>query len=203
MDRVPIWRLTRTAYGRRLWETLTACGITLTRLRLYRRTVLAGVAGSEPEPEITLTVRCGTELDRHGMALPVASEDRLVEARADGQAVGSLVLSIDRRVRVDPLDTTLAIAGGYLWALFVEPAYRQRGIASALVAHALQVAAGKTDTCLALVAPDNRPSQRVFEGQGFTAAGAVTHVSLPGVRWTSGLDDLDGVRKAETSPPSE
>ncbi|WP_181686916.1 GNAT family N-acetyltransferase [Halorhabdus salina] len=196
MDAVPLWRLTRTKYGRALWDALTKRGIRIARLRLYR-TETFDVPEPSLSPDISLTVDRGDDLDSDAVDAPIAPDDWIVRAVAVDGIVGSVVLSIDRQVTVEPIDTALKFDGGYIWALYVAPAYRQRGIASALVAQALAVAADETEACLALVAPDNRPSQLVFEGQGFAVEGTLSHVGLAGIEWTSDLDELAGVQIVE------
>ncbi|MFW5956454.1 MAG: GNAT family N-acetyltransferase, partial [Halorhabdus sp.] len=192
MKRLPLWRLTRTDTGRWLWDTLATRGIRLTRLSLYRIDDL-DVETPDLDPDVRLSVRRANALrPRDGSAL-FEPEDWILQARSVDGVVGSVVLSIGREVWIPPLDCALSFDGGYLWALSVDKSHRRRGIASALVARALAVTAEETDACFALVAADNRPSQRVFEGLGFTAVGAVTHVAFPGVRWTSDVDALPDV----------
>jgi ribosomal protein S18 acetylase RimI-like enzyme len=196
MDAVPVWRLTRNAYGRALWDKFTNRGVRLARLRLYR-TETFDVPVPSLSPDISLAVDRGADLDSDTIDAPITPDDWIVRAEAVDGTVGSVVLSMDRQVTVEPIDTVLQFDGGYVWALYVKPAYRKRGIASALVARALSIGTGETEACLALVAPDNRPSQKVFEELDFAVEGTLSHVSLPGIEWTSDLDDLAGVHTVE------
>lgn len=163
---VPIWRVTRSRLARRLYDALAALGVTATRLRQYERS-LDAPAERDPPDGVTLDCRRLEAPETvAGDRLPAG--DVLVTARADGYRVGQVFASLDRRVRVAPLDATVHTAGAYVWRLHVVPEHRGRGVATALVVRALRAANEHgAERAVALVAPDNRPSQWVFETCGF------------------------------------
>jgi len=167
---LPLWRLTRNRFGKRLHAVLDAAGITVSRLYEYRTPRRpAGKMASSPTG---VTIR---PVDPSALPAAVPTSE-LVDAETVLAAVddvtdelaGYLFVSVDARVPVPELRTTLSFDGGYVRRLYVAPDHRQRGIATALVDAARAHAAGRDapDTA-ALVAVDNRPSQWTFESRGF------------------------------------
>lgn len=171
MSTLPVWKLTRNRYGRRLYEALAARGVTATRMYLYRAAVGESPPRVDAPDGITLASTSPASLDPGDYAdfADPKSGDCAVVAEADGDVVGYLFLTYDRPKRVDPLARTYEFDGAYVWRVFVDPALRGRGIATALVGRALGVARERwgAETACALVAADNRPSQWVFENNGF------------------------------------
>jgi GNAT superfamily N-acetyltransferase len=184
-----LWRLTRNRYGRRIYEALGRLGVTATRMYEY-----VADAGDPPSDrvaatEATLTVRGPDAGDRtggrgHGDYADLAPDEWVVAARLDGAEVGHAFLSVDAERRVAPLERTLAFEGGYLRRLWVDPPARRRGIATALVARAVERAgtagAGRVT---ALVAADNRPSRWTFEAVGFEPHRRHTYARAGPVSW--------------------
>ena len=168
-----LWRLTRNPYVKRIHGTLDAVGLTLSVLRVYTRPL---AAPTEPEcdavelryhdPDVLAEPR--TDPFRDVDALDRAH--RVVAAYADGERVGSVLLTVDEPVYVDALRREFDPGGAYVWRLYVSPDARGQGLGTTLVRATLRAAtaiSGHTDRATALVAPDNVPSQRVFETVGF------------------------------------
>lgn len=95
------------------------------------------------------------------------STDVVVGATIDGDLVGYCVLS-PRDVFVREVGDVVEPSGVYLWDLYVRPAYRGRGLGTALLwrARADEIVA-TAGTLEALVAADNQPSRRAFRSAGF------------------------------------
>lgn len=162
---VPVWRLTRSRTARRLYDGLDRVGVTVTRLREYRAT-LDTVPDRDPPAGVSLVVGRVGDPARHDET-GLAAGDVVVTARSDGTTVGRVYVALARPVYVDALDAEVRVDGAYVFGLWVAPAHRNRGVATALVAAACRSARDVVDRAVALVAPDNRPSQRVFEACGF------------------------------------
>lgn len=183
--RIEPWRLTRNRYGRALYDWLAAHGFSATRMYRYRRSC-DGSTEVTPPPDVHLSVVSGDTDD------PVVAEaelatvpaDSLLLASVDDVTVGYGVLS-DRPVHVDALGRTVDVQGAYLWRLFVDPAHRSRGIASALVGRGLAEAADwpETPSVSALVAADNVPSRRTFEKLGFSPVERLEYCTAFGREW--------------------
>ncbi|WP_267639729.1 GNAT family N-acetyltransferase [Haloarchaeobius amylolyticus] len=186
---VPIWNLTRTTYGRRFYEFLESRGLKLSLMHLYRKDLGAEPPG-EPPAGVSLSVHEAATVpewpDEQFESL--AAEDHVVLARLgktdvdDGKVVGWVFLTTDRAKHVEPLETTVRFDGVYVWRLWVEPEYRERGIASALVAEGTRFAREELGcaTATAFIAVDNQPSRWVFESRGFTEATPARYVGLFG-----------------------
>lgn len=168
---VPLWRLTRNRFGKRLHTALDAVGVTVSRLYEYRAPLPAADTASTPDG---VTIR---PADPAPLSASVPT-DELIDTEAvlaafDGDdggdtPVGYLFVSVDAAVPVPELRTTMPFDGGYVRRLYVDPDHRQRGIATALVDAAKGHAVDRgADAVVALVAVDNRPSQWVFESRGF------------------------------------
>jgi ribosomal protein S18 acetylase RimI-like enzyme len=160
-----LWRLTRNRYGRRLYETLDAAGLTASLMVEYRRP-----AADPPAPDaagVGFETRDPGDLDesfRDAKNLP--ETDLVVCATRDGERVGSLLLTLGS-VHVDVLDREFDPRGVYVWRVWVEPDHRGQGIGTGLVAAGVAAAADHADAASALVARDNVPSKRAFESVGF------------------------------------
>jgi len=180
---VPLWRLTRNRFGKRLHAALDAAGVTVSRLYEYRATVPEDDTVSSPDgitihPADSATLPEGVPTDELTDAETVlaAFDD------ADDALAGYCFVSVDATVPVPELRTTMPFEGGYVRRLYVDPAHRRRGIATALVdttkAHAVDRGA---DAVSALVAVDNRPSQWTFESRGFERVARYAYDRLWGV----------------------
>jgi GNAT superfamily N-acetyltransferase len=167
---LPLWRLTRNRFGKRLHGALDAAGVTVSRLYEYRAPCPpAGERTPSPAGVTIRTIDPGR--------LPVAAPaEELVDAEAvlaavddaTGDIAGYCFVSAGARVPVPELRTTMSFDGGYVRRLYVDPDHRQRGIATALVDAARCHAADRDASgAAALVAVDNRPSQWTFEACDF------------------------------------
>ena len=170
--RLGLWRLTRHDRVRRLYERLSEAGVFLAQLDRFQR----GAAGADglpgPPDGVRLAVLPATEwVPERLEAAPLAPDDRIVVARRGGRPVGWCCLS-DRPVYVPELRRRLTFDAAYLWRLYVRPADRGAGIGTALVARAVRAAARdlSSTSIAALVAPDNLPSRKTFDGLGFRPA---------------------------------
>jgi GNAT superfamily N-acetyltransferase len=188
MASLGLWRLTRTDAAIRVYEALKAAGVTGTQMHEYVADLGAGGFEERRLPAgVDLAVRDGASVDaaaRSDFTDPVP-EDTVLLARESGETVGYLFVS-DRTVHVDALEADLEFEGVYIWRVFVDPAERERGIATGLVAAACRRASeAGHGTAHALVATDNRPSQWTFEACGFVPARERTYVRVFGWRHRS------------------
>ncbi|WP_101294215.1 GNAT family N-acetyltransferase [Halegenticoccus soli] len=186
---LPLWRLTRNRYGRALYESLERVGVKGARMYEYvagtRRADDERTAARRVDERVELGVFRRDELDATGGAFDELRPGELVVAALDdGTAVGRLFLSVDDDPYVAPLETSMAFEGAYVRRLFVDPDHRGRGIATALVARAVETAREEfgADRATALVAVDNRPSQWVFEANGFRRRRVHGYYRLFGLR---------------------
>jgi GNAT superfamily N-acetyltransferase len=186
------WRLTRNDYGRAVFDFLADHGLKVARMYGY----VADLDSDPPrdssldDPALELRVvdASAVEAEEHAAFGELLPGERVVVAVdtsacveteptgretarsfAAGPVVGYLFVSAGQPVFVHPLETELRFDGAYVRRVFVEPDARQRGIATALVAESRRVARETFDAseAHALIAPDNRPSQWVFEANGF------------------------------------
>ncbi|WP_313693359.1 GNAT family N-acetyltransferase [Halorarum halobium] len=174
---LPLWRVTRTDSARSLYEALKRVGVTATAMYEYER-ALASATDDEPP---ALPAGVSVETRRHealadrshdvDFSLPVSPlpGERAVVAVHAGRPVGRTLVSAGVDPEVHPLERRLAFPGAYVRRVFVAPGWRTEGIASRLLYRALVVAGEELDgdRASALVAADNRPSRRLFEGRGF------------------------------------
>lgn len=173
----PLWRLTRNRYGRAVYDRLGRRGVTATRMYEYVAPAREALDVPAPAGDVTLAAFDADEFDRSESPFGELLDAEVVIAAVDGDAdgdrdglVGRLFLSPPATEHaVSPLETTLTFDGAYVRRVFVDPAARRRGIATALVAAARRVAAERFDagSTVALVAADNRPSRRAFASNGF------------------------------------
>jgi ribosomal protein S18 acetylase RimI-like enzyme len=131
---------------------------------------------TSPPPEFDLGVFAPNDLPDdtgsvHRDGNPFAeliSDEHIVAAVSGDDVAGYLFVSVDATHHIHPLETEVSFDGGYIRRLYVDPRYRQRGLATILVQRACDhVAADGAEQVHALVALDNRPSQWVFEANGF------------------------------------
>lgn len=185
--RLPVWRLTRNRYGRAAYDALAAVGVTATKMYLYRTEVDEELSRCDPPDGLAVDIcaRDPASLDPSTYAdfADPEPEDVAVVAERGDRIVGYLFLTADRPKRVEPLAATFEFPGAYVWRVFVAPERRGEGIATALVGRALRVARREwgVDTACALVALDNRPSQWVFENNGFERRELLSYYRVAGV----------------------
>lgn len=165
-----LWRLTRNRYGRALYDRLTAAGLTATWMTEYRADPATVPTAEEGAVETGVVDPAAVEpLDAPVAALRPGED--VIAGFVDGEPVGYLFHSVGVTHHIEPLERELTFDGGYLRRVFVEPAHRQRGVASALLARACERAARRGVTRVtALVARDNVPSRALFESHGFDPA---------------------------------
>lgn len=179
-----LWRFTRNRYGRAVYDALARLGITATVMDEYVRSL-----DTLPDPPDYRVERCGAEavnsLDAPTRELLDGEE--VVAAFEDDRPLGYLFLSVDATHEIHPLERSLSFDGAYIRRVFVAPAHRERGVATALVASACRRAHERgAERASALVAVDNRPSRTLFERLGFQArhrrryarVGPLTHRSV-------------------------
>jgi len=166
---VRLWRLFRNRYGRAVYDALGRAGVTGTAMYEYVRTLdgdgpsattagADGVGVCEPRDLDPLDPPTGELL----------ADEAVVGAFVDGAPGGYLFLSVDARHEIHPLERTLAFDGAYVRRVYVDPAHRNEGVATALVSTACELARDQgADRATALVALDNVPSRSLFAGLGF------------------------------------
>ena len=164
-----LWQLTRNRYARRLYERLAEAGFTFVTLDAY----------VHEHPKNAVVPKSGAPTieiyDHNDPAISsfafdgLAGDDRAVIAYLDGTIAGSLIVSGGQEVFVPALDASISFDGAYIWDVFVDPEFRQRGVATSLIRHGLATTATVFDaeTAIALIAPDNTPSKRAFASNGF------------------------------------
>lgn len=187
----PLWRLTRNRYGRACYEWLGRRGVTATRMYEYVALARPDLDVPDPAGDVALAAFDPTELDRSSAPFDELLDEECVVGALDAEdadgidagsdLLGYLFLSppeLDHVVA--PLEASLSFDGSYVRRVFVDPAARRRGIATALVALARRTAAERfgADRAVALVAADNRPSRRAFEGNGFAARRVRTYARV-------------------------
>ena len=173
-----VWRVFRNPYGRALYEFLAALGVTATWMYEYARpldeaahTDADGDSGTNRESDRPFTVETADPARVAPLDAPV---DQLVDgesvvAAVEGETpLGYLFLSVDATHDIAPLERSMSFEGAYVRRVFVAPAHRQRGVASALLAAACRESRDRgASRAAALVALDNRPSRGLFEKHGF------------------------------------
>lgn len=165
-----LWRLTRTPYGRAVYDWFARRGLTAARMHEY----VAHLDGDPPAASLPgdlelAVVDAPSATGDHEHFAELAADEVVVAARNGDRHVGHLFVSADHERYVDPLEQRQTFPGAYVRRVFVDSEHRNRGVASGLLARALGVAADRFDaeTAHALVAVDNRPSQWLFESAGF------------------------------------
>ncbi|SEP21520.1 hypothetical protein SAMN04487948_12218 [Halogranum amylolyticum] len=114
---LPVWRVTRTPYGRAVYETLERVGLTATRMYEY-------VAPTETETDrtadATLDVYRPDDSKIDGFVETYDAFDELrddewvVGATVDGDPVGYLFVSTDATLYTHPLEEDLSFDGAYV-----------------------------------------------------------------------------------------
>ena len=207
MTRPPLWKLTRNPVSRALYDRVSGRGLRFAALELYRRPADVG-SGSDSDPDsppdrlesptartdaddraLEVTVRESVDAE----ALPYKADeadgaDLFVLGRDDGEVIGQVLLTRDEAY-VRELEANLSIDGVYVHRLYVDPDYRNRGIGSRLLAGAIATVRdrwGPRDL-YALIADDNLPSRRLFEGRAFAPESRFRYVRLGPLsrRWRS------------------
>lgn len=163
---VELWRLTRNRYGRACYDQLQAVGVTATVMSEYVATL-----DSSSRENTAVTIEHPARSQVAGLDAPT---DELVDgetvlAAVDGATpLGYLFYSVDATHHIDPLERSLSFEGAYIRRVYVDPAHRQRGVASALVEAACRLAVEDgAKRATALVARDNVPSRALFDSHGF------------------------------------
>lgn len=192
-----LWRLTRNDYGRRLYKALARLGVKVSLMYVYARS-LDDVSDCDTpiDGSLTLETRRGSDLERTDGAFDeLGHTDIVVVARSNETDVGQVFLSISRPVYADPVEMDVGTDTAYIWQLHVDQEYRQRGIGTALVDRACQVATREAvSSVTALVAVDNVPSQCLFETNGFERRSLITYAYLFGIEHRSQRAIADGYR---------
>lgn len=169
---LPVWRVTRTRHARRAYDVLKTLGVTATWMYEYRTGSLAVDASTPPTGVSVETWPADAAIDL-GLDGAPGFEPRDGELAAvavrEGRPVGRALVGADGVPYVGPLERAVAVRGAYVRRVFVATDERGRGVATAVLARALAAARERLDAtaACALVAADNRPSRRLFEGCGF------------------------------------
>ncbi|WP_435186175.1 GNAT family N-acetyltransferase [Halobellus sp. EA9] len=173
------WKLSRNRYGRAVYNRLRAMGLTATVMTEYVATLpTTGAADRKTDHAIDV-------VDPERVAALDAPRSDLrpnevVVAAFDGdEPVGYLFCSLDAAHTIRPLERDRSFEGAYIRRVFVDPDRRNRGVATALVAHACRWASDRgAARATALVARDNVPSRRLFEREGFESARTHAYIRL-------------------------
>jgi GNAT superfamily N-acetyltransferase len=165
-----LWKVTRTRPARAVYEALAARGVKAATMLLY---VCEEVPAARPAEGVTFVRYTGGAYPadaRDEAYAELDPADEVLFALVDGEYAGRVFLSA-RPVAETAIDETVDRAGAYVWGLYTDPAFRGRGVASALVGRGVALAreAFGVGRAYALVARDNYPSKRTFEKNGFEA----------------------------------
>lgn len=166
-----LWRLTRNRYGRAVYDALARAGITATVMIEYVAPL--DETGDQGSIDGALTVERCDPACIDALDAPVGellADEGVLAAFTDDGPAGYLFLSVDAAHEINPLERTIQFEGAYVRRVYVDRAYRNEGVASALLTAAKQRARERgARHATALVAVDNRPSRRLFEGRAFEA----------------------------------
>ena len=175
-----VWRVFRNPYGRALYEFLAARGVTATWMCEHVRSLDGtgpgdgdgdGDSGADRESDRPFTVETAAPARVAPLDAPVeqlVDGESVVAAFEGGTPLGYLFLSVGATHDIAPLERSMSFEGAYVRRVFVAPAHRQRGVASALLVAACRDARDRgASRATALVAFDNRPSRGLFEKHGF------------------------------------
>ncbi|AEH37840.1 GNAT family N-acetyltransferase [Halopiger xanaduensis] len=194
MNRLPLWKLTRNPVGRAIYDRVSGRGLQFASLELYRRPAESDepfAANDDESSRLEFTVHespAGVDADVPYKPDEASDADLLVLGRLEGDVVGQVFLNRDE-TDVHELEARLSIDGAYVWRLYVDPDYRNRGFGSKLLAGAMDAVRDRWGPVelYALIADDNLPSRRLFEGHGFVPESRFRYVRLGpfSKRWRS------------------
>ncbi|RKD97186.1 GNAT family N-acetyltransferase [Halopiger aswanensis] len=198
MNRLPLWKLTRNPVGRALYDRVSGRGLQFASLELYRRpadtdegTADSSATAGDDSARLEFTVHeSAATVDADVPYKPAEADeaDLLVLGHLDGEVVGQVFLNRDETY-VHELEARLSIDGAYVWRLYVDPDYRNRGFGAELLAGAIAAVRDRWGVVdlYALIADDNLPSRRLFEGHGFVPESQFRYVRVGAFskRWQS------------------
>lgn len=189
--RLGLWRVTRHPLVSQWYERLADAGVLVAQLDRFTRDLDRPVRGAGPGDDAPTIDAVGPDGDLPAFLddAHLAPDDAVLLARREGSVVGGCCLA-DRPTYVPALCRRVCFPGAYLWDLFVRPPYRGRGIATALIARAVEVArsAFEAPSIGALVAPDNLPSRAAFDAVGFSPDVRFSTIELFGHTWHGGRE---------------
>ncbi|WP_435358560.1 GNAT family N-acetyltransferase [Haloarchaeobius sp. DFWS5] len=195
---VPILSLAQSQYARRVHEFLDASGLKLSLMHLYRRDIPAEADNlrrdGKTHPngvsfDVFRAADLAPEKYPHSGFEALDPTDHVLFARADDEVVGWTFLTHGKPAYVQPVETTLRFRGLYIWNLWVDPEYRQGGIASALINEGLRFGRSALDAerAFAIVSVLNGPSKSVFEGRDFDPVRKAVYCRVADTEWRSSL----------------
>lgn len=190
MPSLPVWKLVRNPYGRAVYDALDSVGVKFSKMHLYVAD-LSDAPEVDPPGGVIFEIRSPDEITPPPSQdeEPLAADDNIIIALRnknttesnDKEVVGYQTLSLDRPVYVPPVEREMDHEA-YLWGLYVDPDYRNRGIATTLISEALRVAHEYgAESAHSLVAVDNAPSQRALAANGFEPRREVSYYRLFGL----------------------
>lgn len=199
--RLRLWRFWRNRFGQRLYRLFQGLGFVAALMVRYE----AGPAVDAERPPLPDAF----SLDRwrgDDPSIPgdvpgtLEASDVVVGATKEGDLVGYCVLS-PRAILIVETGGVVEPDGVYCWDLYVDPAYRGRGLGTGLLwrarvdgiaAEAGTAGAGTVGagTVEALVAADNEPSRRAFRSADFVPTERLLSLGWAGhtYRRTSSLE---------------
>lgn len=192
---IPLWRLTRNRYTRRLYDGLAGVGITVSRMVEYVADVQdpsaenprAGAGSVSADVSFKTVPATDGLAGRLDFSIPVTYLDGewVIVAVANGDPVGRALVSAGHQPYVEALGQRLSVEGAYVRRVYVRRDWRNHGLAGRLVSLSRTVAAEQFDTesAHAVIAPDNVPSRAAFEANGFEPVRTHDYVSLFGREW--------------------
>lgn len=184
--RLGLWRVTRHPTVTRWYDRLADAGVVVAQLDRFTRDVdrPVGAAGAGPDEATIESVAPSDDRPSFLADAHLAPGDAVLLARRHGEVVGGCCLA-DRPTYVPELRRRVRVPGAYLWDLYVRPSARGRGLGTALIARAVEVARSALDapSVAALVAPDNLPSRAAFDAVGFSPDVRFSTVGLFGRSW--------------------
>lgn len=176
-----LWRLTRNRYGRAIYDALARIGITATVMYEYQA-ALDGTRDPSATGDRSFSIEQCEPAEVAPLDAPtyeLCGDEVVLGAVGEDGPLGYLFLSIDATHEIHPLERTMTFDGAYVRRVFVDPAHRGEGVASAMLDAACRLANDRgAETATALVALDNRPSRWLFEGRGFSPARAHRYVRV-------------------------
>lgn len=168
VGRLGLWRLWRNRFGRGLYRRGQRLGLVVALMVQYEAApTRASTTIDAPTAFAFDSWRAADPSLPAGAPDGLEATDVVVGATIDGELAGYCVLS-ERRILVREIGGVVEPTGVYLWDLYVEPAYRGRGLGTALLRRArADDAVADAGTVEALVTMDNEPSRRAFASAGF------------------------------------